>query len=274
MKRAAVSGMAIVLAAAAALAADAPAGAGGQASIPFANMGGIRNWRAVDEDTLYIEGRNGKWYRAELMMPCLGLNFADAIGFVVEPTGHFDRFSSIVVEGRQCHVRSLTESAGPPQSRSAGRQSGTASGANPPQAATDPRSGTGTESEPVERGDGSAATPAAGGDEAAQPRRGATASGEEARIPFPEYGGIDSWRPVDDDTLYIKGRSGQWYRAELMGPCIGLRHKVAIGFEIRPAGSFDRFSSIIVDGQRCPLRSLTKIESPPDERRGAGAAEN
>lgn len=274
MKRAVASGLALTLAAAVALAADAPAGQGGQASIPFANMGGIRNWRAVDDDTLYIEGRNGRWYRAELMMPCLGLNFAQAIGFVVEPTGHFDRFSSIVVEGRQCHVRSLSESAGPPQGRSARRQSGTASEANAPQAAPEPRTGTGAESEPVERGDGAPATAAAGGEGGGQARRGSMASGEEARIPFPEYGGIESWRAVDDDTLYIEGRSGQWYRAELLGPCIGLRDDVAIGFEITPAGGFDRFSSIFVDGRRCPLRSLTKIDAPPGERRGAGTADN
>ena len=82
--------------------------------IPFANYGGIKNWSADGDSGLYIQGRNNRWYRAALFGPCIDLPFAERVGFVVEPSGEFDRFSAILVRGHQCTLRSLTESAGPP----------------------------------------------------------------------------------------------------------------------------------------------------------------
>lgn len=87
-----------------------------EATISFANLGGINDWRADGDRALYVQGRNQKWYHAELMGSCIDLPNAERIGFVVEPAGSFDRFSSIIVRGRQCMLRSLTESDAP-QSR-------------------------------------------------------------------------------------------------------------------------------------------------------------
>jgi hypothetical protein len=95
--------------------AAAANGGGREVSIPFADHGGIWNWRAVGRDTLLIEARGGKWYRAKLMSPCFELPFAEAVGFKTNPTGDFDRFSSIVVRGQRCPVISLTETAPPPK---------------------------------------------------------------------------------------------------------------------------------------------------------------
>lgn len=82
--------------------------------IPFANYGGINDWRADGSSALYIQGRNRRWYRAELMTSCIDLPFAEHVGFVVEPSGEFDRFSAIIVRGQRCLLKSLTESAAPP----------------------------------------------------------------------------------------------------------------------------------------------------------------
>lgn len=84
-----------------------------EVGIPFAGSGGIRDWRADGNRALYIEGRGGDWYRAELMGPCHGLNFANTIRFVSEPTDRFDRFSKIVVDRQVCHVRSLQRAEKP-----------------------------------------------------------------------------------------------------------------------------------------------------------------
>jgi len=84
-----------------------------EASIPFAQLGGIENWRADGREGLYIEGRNKKWYYAKLMSPCTGLEFAIDIGFVIEPSGSFDRFSAILVEGTKCQLKSLTPTEKP-----------------------------------------------------------------------------------------------------------------------------------------------------------------
>ena len=83
---------------------------GREASIPFAALGGIDDWRANGDRGLWIRGRSHRWYYAELLGSCSGLGFRDRIGFVIEPYGSFDRFSSIVVEGRICPIKSLRES--------------------------------------------------------------------------------------------------------------------------------------------------------------------
>jgi hypothetical protein len=86
-----------------------------QASIPFANHGGIRDWQADKDRGLWVQDVHGKWYYASLMAPCTGLNFAQTIGFDTRPMGNFDRWSAIIVPryGR-CTVQSFTPSDGPP----------------------------------------------------------------------------------------------------------------------------------------------------------------
>jgi|SaaInl5LU_22_DNA_1037371.scaffolds.fasta_scaffold07980_4 hypothetical protein len=79
-----------------------------RAVIHFADLGGIKNWRAVDDRTLEIEGRNGDWYRAELWSHCIGLRSANEIAFISEPNGDLDRFSSIYVgRGERCQFRTF-----------------------------------------------------------------------------------------------------------------------------------------------------------------------
>lgn len=87
-----------------------------QASIPFANHGGIRDWQADHDRGLWVQDVHGKWYYASLMGPCTGLNFAQTIGFDTRPMGSFDRWSAIVVPryGR-CIVQTFSMSPGPPR---------------------------------------------------------------------------------------------------------------------------------------------------------------
>ena len=85
-----------------------------EVSIPFVRHGGIRDWEVVDRETIYIQDRRQRWYVARLMGPCLNLNFATRIGFVSDSSDSFDRFSSILAEGRKCQVDSLTFASGPP----------------------------------------------------------------------------------------------------------------------------------------------------------------
>ncbi|MFN3944208.1 MAG: DUF6491 family protein [Allosphingosinicella sp.] len=106
-----------------------------------------------------------------------------------------------------------------------------------------------------------AALVAAGGISAAgaAPARDAP---REARIPFVNHGGIRDFVPAGRDVVYLQDRSRQWYRAELMGPCLGLPFARAIGVETWGASSFDRFGMLIVEGQRCPVQSLVRTERP------------
>jgi len=95
---------------------------------------------------------------------------------------------------------------------------------------------------------------------------------EEARIPFVNNGGIRDWRADDSDTLYVQDRHRQWYKATLMHRAIGLPFVQAIGFETRGINSFDRFSSIVVEGQRIPVQSLVRVDAPPSKREKAERA--
>ena len=83
-------------------------------SIPFANLGGIQNWQAVGHDAIKIQGRRrNDWYLATFMRPCFALTGSVAVGFVLQPSGSVDRFSSIIVDGEQCWFKSLEKL--PPQ---------------------------------------------------------------------------------------------------------------------------------------------------------------
>ena len=84
-------------------------------SIPFVSHGGIRDWRAIDRDTLYVQDVHGYWYRAELMGNCLDLPYAEAIGFDASGTDRFDKFSTVIVRGQRCPLQSFVASGPPPR---------------------------------------------------------------------------------------------------------------------------------------------------------------
>jgi hypothetical protein len=110
-------GAALLAAAGGAFAGEAAAP---RASIPFANHGGIRDWKADRDQGVWIQDVHRQWYYAKLMAPCTGLNFAQAIGFDTHPLGRFDQFSAIVVPGPaggRCTVQSFTVSGAPPSGK-------------------------------------------------------------------------------------------------------------------------------------------------------------
>jgi hypothetical protein len=88
--------------------------------IPFANHGGIRDWKADRDQGLWVQDIHRQWYYAKLMGSCTGLNFAQTIGFDTHPLGRFDKFSSIYVPGAgggRCAVQTFTVSGAPPSGK-------------------------------------------------------------------------------------------------------------------------------------------------------------
>lgn len=77
--------------------------------IPFANNGGIQDWRAVGEKAILLKARNNQWYRASFNRRCFNLdnNLTRDIGFKAGPTGSFDKHSEIIVDGQTCRVDTL-----------------------------------------------------------------------------------------------------------------------------------------------------------------------
>ncbi|MEA3052021.1 MAG: hypothetical protein QOG72_924 [Sphingomonadales bacterium] len=94
---------------------------------------------------------------------------------------------------------------------------------------------------------------------------------EQVSIPFANHArSILTFEAPTDDILYLQDRQRRWYRAELGGSCFGLRWAQAIGYETRGGLSLDRFSSILVDRERCPIVSLTRSEGPPRRHKKKG----
>jgi hypothetical protein len=95
---------------------------------------------------------------------------------------------------------------------------------------------------------------------------------EEAVIPFvSQPRSIRTFNAPSDDLLYLQDRQNRWYRAEIGGPCIGLSWANAIGYDTRGSLSLARGASILVEGQRCMILSLTRSEAPPRRHHGKRA---
>lgn len=87
----------------------------GHASIAFADQpDGIRDWKVVDERTVYLQGNGAKWYRADLFQACFDLPYAETLGFQTNPGGSFDETSAVIARGHRCSLKALTAVDGPP----------------------------------------------------------------------------------------------------------------------------------------------------------------
>jgi hypothetical protein len=107
-----------------------------EAQIPFANKGGIWKWQVVDNNTVLIESRGRKWYKATLFGNCINLSFAQRMSFESNPSGTFDKFSAIRSGNQRCPLVSLVETAAPQKKPNAKKSAPAA--APPPAAPTAP----------------------------------------------------------------------------------------------------------------------------------------
>jgi hypothetical protein len=90
--------------------------------------------------------------------------------------------------------------------------------------------------------------------------------GVESSILFPSDSTIRNWRADRDRGIWIEGRRGEWYYGTFAGFCRDLDFAQAIGVETRGAGRLDKFASIVVRGERCPLSSFVTSAPPPSKR--------
>ena len=98
--------------------ADPPQAPREEVSIPFVSQPrSIRTFEATADDLLYLQDRRGRWYRAELGGSCFGLRWANGIGYDTRGSLSLSRGSSILVEGQNCMIVSLTRSEPPPRTK-------------------------------------------------------------------------------------------------------------------------------------------------------------
>ncbi|HEY4365666.1 MAG TPA: DUF6491 family protein [Steroidobacteraceae bacterium] len=101
----------------------------------------------------------------------------------------------------------------------------------------------------------------------------AAAPTTDVSVPFANHGGIRDWSADNDRGLWVQDAHRKWYYAKLMGPCMGLNFATSIGFDTRPMGTLDRFSTIIVPREgRCTIESLAPSEGPPVKHKAAAGA--
>jgi hypothetical protein len=71
---------------------------------------------------------------------------------------------------------------------------------------------------------------------------------------------IAGFQVVNDRQVLIQSGDGP-FLADLLGTCAqGGSATMAVALDPAPGGDVDRFSQVIIDGRRCGLRSLTKLE--------------
>src|SRR3546814_16221248 len=86
-----------------------------EASIPFVNHGGIRDWRDSGRDAIYVQDQHRLWYRGTFIGPCTDLPFTEAIGFETRGPDTFDRFGSLKGRGPRRELSSSVKRASPIQ---------------------------------------------------------------------------------------------------------------------------------------------------------------
>ncbi|MBB5985132.1 DUF6491 family protein [Sphingobium lignivorans] len=105
----------LALTASPALATTSPAPAPARsASIPFANINGVRNWVAQGNQTIYFQNNGRRWYRAVLFAPSTDLPFATRIGIDSRPLGTLDKWGAVIVHGQRYPFQSFEQVDGPP----------------------------------------------------------------------------------------------------------------------------------------------------------------
>lgn len=92
------------------------------------------------------------------------------------------------------------------------------------------------------------------------------ALGEEASITFPSSSTIRTWKADKNHGIWIQDRAKNWYYATFAGYCENANFTPAIGVETRGASRLDRFATLIVGGERCPLSSFVTSAPPPSKK--------
>lgn len=87
--------------------------------------------------------------------------------------------------------------------------------------------------------------------------------GKETSIPFVRSQNLYNFETDGDRGAWLQDQRRRWYYARMLGPCLGLNVATMIGVDTRFNGdSLDRTGTLLVDGQRCPIDSLTPSAGP------------
>lgn len=89
------------------------------------------------------------------------------------------------------------------------------------------------------------------------------ALGVESSITFPNDATIKNWRADGEDGIWVQDRKGDWYYGKFAVICRNADFALAIGIDNRGSSRLDRFATIRVGRERCPLISFVTSAPPP-----------
>jgi hypothetical protein len=86
---------------------------------------------------------------------------------------------------------------------------------------------------------------------------------EAAPLQFTDLGGIKTWKAGGDTTVFVKSKSDQWYRADMLETCMKYDTAKGVNFitELDPETN-KKVSKVIVERRICQVTSLKKVDSP------------
>jgi hypothetical protein len=90
----------------------------------------------------------------------------------------------------------------------------------------------------------------------------AVAEQTRTAIPFADLGNIHDWHADSADELYIEAANRKWYRTTFWSPCNPLPFASTIAFVTEPTGELDKYSSILVEGERCWFKTFEQTTAP------------
>jgi hypothetical protein len=83
-----------------------------------------------------------------------------------------------------------------------------------------------------------------------------------AALHFADLGNIRSWQPDGSGALYVESNRRNWYRATFFTPCTNLPFAFAVAFVSEPNGELNKYSSILVEGERCWFKTFSEATEP------------
>ncbi len=89
------------------------------------------------------------------------------------------------------------------------------------------------------------------------------AEAETAPIQLSDLGGVKSWKVGSDTVVFIKSKTDQWYRAEMLEYCMKYDTSKGVNFitELDPVTNV-KTSAVVVERHMCKITSLTKVDAP------------
>lgn len=98
----------------------------------------------------------------------------------------------------------------------------------------------------------------------------AAGGAQRTAIHFADIGNIRSWHSDSPNELYVESLSRQWYRITFWSPCHSLPFAIGVAFVTDSIGDLDKYSSILVDGERCWFRTFEESAAPAGVRSTPG----